>query len=412
MAAMARQDLSVAASIASSPAAFEAQVDALLATLLNHLIGGWAITLTDKLPAYNRVLRADLDVDDTGTAITSPYQVRVFLGQDVETADALVDAFRAANPSYWFAPAILCYSDQLPNIQLRYVYVLLYNQDATDGAANWQPGYVAGGGSGGTFTNPDPTTITVGGIAAGSTFPTPQTLQQMMDAMLYPYQAPAFSSFSISGQATPLEVGDQIPASVTFIWATSQSANVQANSISITDITGGNIVLASGLANDGSQPIVMGGPIQRTTAGSWVFRIAGVNTHLAAFTRDATYSWRWRTFYGFGAFSVPTEAQIEALASSALSTAIAGSYAMGATGYKFICAADAIGGQINTVKDSLTLLDVPMATAADDAAYSNVDGGGYSYALVSVTNAFGVTGNYRVYRTKNSLGSTITLVVT
>jgi hypothetical protein len=53
-----------------------------------------------------------------------------------------------------------------------------------------------------------------------------------------------------------------------------------------------------------------------------------------------------------------------------------------------------------------------MATVADDPAYSNVDGGGTSYALVSVTNVNGVTTNYRVYRTANSLGGAITLIVT
>lgn len=45
------------------------------------------------------------------------------------------------------------------------------------------------GGAGGTFTNANPTPFTVGGIAAGSTF-VAQTLQQMFDALLYPYQPP------------------------------------------------------------------------------------------------------------------------------------------------------------------------------------------------------------------------------
>jgi len=70
------------------------------------------------------------------------------------------------------------------------------------------------------------------------------------------------------------------------------------------------------------------------------------------------------------------------------------------------------GGQLNFVKDQLTGFNVPMATVSDHAAYSNVDGGGFSYALVSFTNAYSVVTNYRVYRTKNSLGGAVTLVVT
>jgi len=40
------------------------------------------------------------------------------------------------------------------------------------------------------FQNSDPTTIAVGGIPVGSTFPTPKTMQEMFDDLLYPYVAP------------------------------------------------------------------------------------------------------------------------------------------------------------------------------------------------------------------------------
>lgn len=40
------------------------------------------------------------------------------------------------------------------------------------------------------FTNPNATTLSVGGIAVGSTFPGTYSLQQMFDLLLYPYVAP------------------------------------------------------------------------------------------------------------------------------------------------------------------------------------------------------------------------------
>ena len=40
------------------------------------------------------------------------------------------------------------------------------------------------------FQNSNPTTITVGGIPEGTTFSTPHTVQQMFDALLYPYVSP------------------------------------------------------------------------------------------------------------------------------------------------------------------------------------------------------------------------------
>ena len=51
-----------------------------------------------------------------------------------------------------------------------------------------------------------------------------------------------------------------------------------------------------------------------------------------------------------------------------------------------------------------------MADSSDNAAFSNVQNG-WSYALVSVTNANGATTNYRVYRTKNILGGSINIQV-
>jgi hypothetical protein len=409
---MARQLIIITSEAAGTPAAFEASVNAALAPLLNHVIGGWDVAITDRTQAYVREFRAVLDVDDGGTVITSPYQVTVIEGEDEASAKALATAYIAANPTFWVAPGLFQFSDQLPNITKRFLYFLLYNQVFADGVANWDPGYVAFGGGGATFINPLPTTVTVGGIPAGTTFPIAQTMQQMWDRALYPYQAPSFTSFNISGESTSQEVGDGIPASVTFTWSTAQSANVQANSIDIIDVTGGNIVLAAGLANDGSEAVVQGAPVSRVTPGSYQYKIQALNTLLAPFSTTLTFTWFFRLFFGQQAAATLSGAQIVALASSQLASGYAGSYAMGAAGFKYICFANSVGGQINTVKDSSTLLNVPLASVADDPAYSNVDGGGFSFALVSVTNGFGVTTNYRVYRSKNALGSAITLLVT
>jgi hypothetical protein len=263
-----------------------------------------------------------------------------------------------------------------------------------------------------SFLNAAPSTVSVGGIPAGTTFPNGSTVQELFQQMLYPYQPPAFTSFGISGQPNPVEVGYTIPASITFTWSTSQPANVQANSIDLIDVTGGNLVLASGLANDGNEPVVMGGPIQKTTNTGHQFKIQGVNTQAGGFNTTLTISWRWRLYFGAQAAATLNAAQILALASNYLATGYGGTFAMAAGGFKYICLSDVNGGQINIVKDQSTGFSVPMATASDDPAYSNVDGGGFSFALVSVTNAEGVTSNVRVYRTRNVLGGAVTLILT
>lgn len=74
------------------------------------------------------------------------------------------------------------------------------------------------------YTNLVPTTLTVGGIAVGSTF-SERTVQQMFDALLYPYVAPG-SSLSISTNSTR-EFGSS--TAVTLNWSVVKNSNTITN---------------------------------------------------------------------------------------------------------------------------------------------------------------------------------------
>jgi hypothetical protein len=69
------------------------------------------------------------------------------------------------------------------------------------------------------YVNSTPTPVTIGGIAAGSTFSVPQTMQQMFDKLLYPYISPACS---ISGGGSR-EFGSGI--SVALSWSVTRHTN-------------------------------------------------------------------------------------------------------------------------------------------------------------------------------------------
>lgn len=248
-------------------------------------------------------------------------------------------------------------------------------------------------GGGGTYTNASPTPSTLGGIESGSTF-SAQTMQQMWDALLYPYQYPAFTSFVMSGQATTLEVGDSTLVDPTFTWATSNASNVSPNTLRITDVTGGSTILADNLANDGTEAVTLAA-ISKNSAASHVFRIRGTNTHTDFFTRDFTVSWLWRRFYGEDTDAGPlAESDIEGLRVSALASGFAGTYSFAAGGYKYIAYPTAFG-TATTFKDGSTNLDVPFETPY----------------TVSVTNSFSETTDYRVHRSTNILGASINIIV-
>lgn len=122
------------------------------------------------------------------------------------------------------------------------------------------------------------------------------------------YQEPTFPSFNINISSLN-EVGN--PASwsgnATFTWSTSNSGNVSANTISIIDVTSGNVVLGSGLANDGIEILPLGTVINNLTPISHTWRIEGTNTELNAMTpRNRTIESIYPWFYGtFDAGAVP-----------------------------------------------------------------------------------------------------------
>jgi hypothetical protein len=255
----------------------------------------------------------------------------------------------------------------------------------------------ASGGGGDLYTNSDPTPADIGGIPAGSTFNL-QTMQQMWDVLLYPYQYPAFTSFLIQGQASSLEVGQAIPAGVVFNWATINDPNIVPNSLVIRDMTLA-VDLAIGLANDGTEPVIMPGPITRITPGLHQFRIQGQHTYPGVFNRLANYNWYWKLFYGDSANAGPlSEAQIETLTNSVLTATYVGTYAFPATGgaptYKYICFPTSFGTP-SSFTDPSTGFVIPM-----QAQY-----------IVALTNAYGHTANYYVYRTTNAMAGAISIQV-
>ncbi len=221
---------------------------------------------------------------------------------------------------------------------------------------------------------------------------------------------PAFTSFDISGQSTPLEVGATIAAgSKTFEWTTSNSTGVAANSISIVDTTA-STTLASGLANDGTEAITILA-ITNNVVASQVWTISGLNTSMGSFSTMYTVLWLFRVYAGDSANATLTANQIKALAaSSGLQAGFAGDYTITpSTDYSYFSYPDSLGSVANFV-DGNTGFPISMATSADNAAYSHT-ANGWSYALVSVTNAQSVATNYRVYRTQYSFTGTLLMRV-
>lgn len=261
----------------------------------------------------------------------------------------------------------------------------------------------------GTYTNPLAVPITIGGVEAGTVFNnTPYSA--VFDDLFYPYLSPAFNSFNINGQSTTVEVGTTIAAgSKTFTWNTTNSSYVQANSIVIKNITGGVLNLATGLTNDGTEVISIPSSIQKTTQNTHRWQIVGTRANNTLFSRNFDVKWWWRVYYGTSSATTLTASEITGLTSSQLDTTIINDVWTYAAGdYKYLCIPSTFL-EATLFRDNNTNLSVAMA----DIAEGYTDGTGtYKYQTVNVTNQFGISQDYKVFRTRNLLGGSINIKTT
>jgi len=265
-------------------------------------------------------------------------------------------------------------------------------------------------GTGGTYQGASPTTISLGGIPVDYVL-TGKTYQEIIEDLLVVYLDPAFSSFVMSGQATTVEVGTTISGSKSFAFTATNTGNIQSDSLSVIDVTN-NTTLVSG--QPFTSPVSANvGSVTKTTPASHQWKGRAINTNSEVIdSNNFTVNWQWRVYNGTSANPTLTESQIEALTTSALRSGFATTYSFAAGNYKYIAFPDSFGSPtaLTGFKDTATNLTVAMASSVDDAFYSNTQNG-WSYGIVSVTNTNGVTTDYRVYRTKNLIASTLQIQV-
>jgi len=259
----------------------------------------------------------------------------------------------------------------------------------------WVDGYI-------TYTNPNPTSTTIGGIPSGSTF-SKVSNENMWSALLYPV---SFSSFQITSCSQILEVGDLIPANPVFTWSI-QNGYQLISSLTITDVTNSH-VLSSSISKSLTTYTSTYNTISNVTSTSNTFRISG-NTSLATLTKDYTVTWNWRIYYGTSGNTTLSQGDIKSLSSSTISNnTFSGTYNFSANNYKYLCFPYSFGSPSSFTYNGF---QVEMADVSTDSFFNNTSNGIY-FGIVSVTNSLGVVSNYRVYRTKYTLAGSINIVVT
>jgi hypothetical protein len=254
------------------------------------------------------------------------------------------------------------------------------------------------------YNNVTATPTTIGGIPAGSTF-TNQTMQQMWDALLYPYQYPAFSSFSRTNILSEYELGQQVSLGAqTFSWANSNDSNVTLGSLVIEQLSPSVTTLASGLNPDVPGPSSTGLtitiPISSATQSTLsLYKITGTNTQAGTFNSTISRTWKPRWYYGKFSGTTVSATELANLPTNALVTNVVNTY--------------------YTIPSGLTAEYIYFAvpnTLAQPSDFYNSTGGcfGTNHPFVNqgsvvVTNSYNIIITYTVYRITNPTDGDLTV---
>lgn len=256
-------------------------------------------------------------------------------------------------------------------------------------------------------------TETVGGVSPSSNL-AGKNAMEILGEQLIVYQAPSFSSFSQSGNNRYQVVGDEIQ-NLTFTWAFTNGGNVAANSVSIIDVTSGNVTIAEGVDPTlGTKAVTLASAIYKTTHNaSHQFKIEAIDTEGTIFSSTYIFYWQIPLFYGKSANTTLTDVQLQALTQDLESDAdLNVTYADSSPTpeYAYI-AAPSTFTQIASGTDVGTGGGWAFVATPNDASYSltNVNGLNYYELTFSVGTDNPQSITYNVYRSLNAFAGAKTV---
>lgn len=244
------------------------------------------------------------------------------------------------------------------------------------------------------WTKDDVIPTSIGGITAGTVGQTLDGLtpMQILEKLLYPYQALSVSSFSVGLPiSTTVEVGTTCAAGTyAASWGFNNSSNLTANSISISQ---GSTTLASGL---NISPFSITHPQYRyTTPTQLPFTITAGQKEGANVNSTVNYSWKKKIWYGKSNFtslsSYDNFSSFSSIFTQGLTSVSSANYSFSAT----------------TGDDQYLYIIVP-----DNSSYSTFMSNGFEFPfqasqIITFTNSLGVTLTYKYYRSTYATESAV-----
>lgn len=238
------------------------------------------------------------------------------------------------------------------------------------------------------YTNTERVPTAIGGIAAGTTFDK-VPIQDVITMLLYPYQKPAITQFNTTIKRN-YKLGESTTDTLPLSWVTTQHNNIQNNSIVFS--LRGTLLPKEEFPKSGSKTFTIT-PFKLDAQGTVNIVMELTDIKGSKVTRNITLTWLNGIYYGNVNVETPDAAVITTL-TPIDANSVGRDYTFPGGGYKCI-AYPAAWGNVRQFIDPKTTFEVPMR------AMPNVE----------ITNGFGISQTYKVYRSTNVLNGDITIRV-
>lgn len=160
------------------------------------------------------------------------------------------------------------------------------------------------------YDGASPTTIAVGGVSENTNI-YGKSIKKIIQDILTPFQLPKFTSFSIQGVSTNVEMGATISGIKNFLFAFTNNGNVKNNSIKITDETAGTTLLENAPKISPQSSDV--GNISKSTLSQHTWKIEGENTQGNKFSTTMDVNWKYPYFFGGSQIDINSTLQVRGL---------------------------------------------------------------------------------------------------
>ena len=259
------------------------------------------------------------------------------------------------------------------------------------------------------YTNASFSEVSLGALGNRTTF-NQVSFNNLLSSVLYPSQQANITSFSILNTATSYEVGNGIlPGTFTLSWTINNTASATSNQVYITSYTGSTIYGPTSNNGTISGYTISTSTLTYNSPSSSVWYLSALRSNGERISSSFSINWYYGLYYGATSGPGLTVSFNSILGNVSLVNSAFGSYNLpygGLPTYKYIVIPDSFA-TISLV--SWKGLPVSMADSTDGYTFSANE---LNYKLVSYQNIYNSQYyNYKVYRTKNMIGTTMSNVI-